>query len=159
MAEFKSDIAYDEDVMERALEILKEQGIETDRNQLERVYKYSAKYINKAMREESYCSVNLSPIGTAYYHLWDVNKIKNQKKNQYKYYKDRSEEQIEKAKKEYEVWQKKSEDILQEYEMYRPKENVSKDFMFYHIISNLRRGIKRRRISTAEVEEIQNNIK
>ena len=158
MSDFINDIAYDEQVLERALEILEKKGVETDEHQLKRVYKYSGKYINKAMREEDYCSVNLHPIGVAYYHIWDVNKIKAQKKNQYKYYKDRSEEQIEKAKREYEVWNQKSKDILEEYDLYRPKENVSADHMFYHIISNLRRGIKRRRISTAEVEEIQNNI-
>jgi hypothetical protein len=158
MSKFNSGVAYDEDVFEKALEILKEEGVETDIHQLKRVYEFSAKNTKKVFNEEPYCAINLYPIGRAYYHLYDTNKVKTVKKNML-HYENISDKAKEVIKKQVEVWQQRYDDIKMEYELYRPKENVSKKHLFPPIIQNLRRAIKRRKISSKETEEIQNNIK
>lgn len=157
MSKFNTGAAYDEEVFERALEILEEEGVETDIHQLKRVYEYSAKNTKKVFNEEPYCSINLFPIGRAYYHLYDTTKIKKTKYNML-FYDNISDEAKENIKKQIGVWEQRYKDIEMEYELYRPKQNVSKKHIFAPIIQNLRRAIKRRKISPQEVEEIQNNI-
>ena len=159
MTKFKNDVAYDEQVFEKALEILKKEGIETNIPQIKRVYDITAKYTKGAFKKEPYTSIWLGAMGKAYYHIYDAGKIKSQKENQYRYYDYKKEETKARVKEEFEVWKKRKEIIIEDYELFRPKENVSKDYMFYHIIQNLRRAIKRRKITSQEVEQIQNNIK
>lgn len=151
-------IAFDEDVLERALDILKEKGVDTYPNQIKRVYEISTKYYKKILENEDYCSINLTPIGKAYYHLYDINKIKTRKNNTAKYDKNVDEKVKEKAKEQTEIWQGKYDHIAQEYEKRRTGKTVGKSNLLVHILQHLRRAIKRRKISSQEVEEIQNNI-
>lgn len=160
MKEFNKGIAYDEDVFERAIEIVKEKyGLETDMPQIKRIYKWSTKYIKKIFHEKEYCSINLQPLGNAYYHIYDLNKIAANKKNQLDFGEVYSKQHAERLKQQYNNWKKKYNDVLEYFELNRPKENVSKTFVLKHVIQNLRRRIKRRKILFEEVEEIQNNIK
>lgn len=156
--ETKSSIAFDEDVLERALAILKEKGVDTYPNQIKRVYEISTKYYKKILENEDYCSINLTPIGKAYYHLYDINKIKTNKKSTYKYDKKADEKVKKKAKEQAKIWQGKYDHIAQEYEKRRTGKTVGKSNLLVHILQHLRRAIKRRKISSQEVEEIQNNI-
>ena len=156
--ETKSSIAFDEDVLERALAILKEKGVDTYPNQIKRVYELSTKYYKKILENEDYCSINLTPIGKAYYHLYDINKIKTRKNNTAKYDNNVTENVKEKARIQTEIWQGKYDHIAEEYEKRRTGKTVGKSNLLVHILQHLRRAIKRRKISSQEVEEIQNNI-
>lgn len=157
--EFNSGIAFEEQVFERALEILAEKGIETDLNQMQRVYKYSSIYTKKVLEEKDYCAVYLGELGRAYYHLYDITKKKQYFKDLVKYNKEITEKGKERAAKNAKVWQEKYNHISDEYEKRRTGINVAKTNMLFHIIQNLRRAIKRRKYTPEEVEEIQNSIK
>lgn len=159
MKEFNPGVAYDEDVFKRALEILKRSDVEISKSLLKRIYEHSALYIRNLLKEEPYLSVNLNPIGNAYYHLYDANKRKADKKSIAYYCENCAENSRENAKKEYELWKQRIEKIKMEYELRRTGETVPETNMLYHVIQNLRRRIRRRKISSYEVEEVQNNIK
>ena len=154
--DFNSFIAFDEDVFEKALENLKKEGVETDIHQLKRVYKISAKYTQEKLRNEPYCSIYLNGLGYAYYHLYDANIIKTNQKNRYKFFK---EEKKDKVKHYCEVAEERVKKIKMNFEKYRPTLNVNKDYMYYPIIQNLRRKIKRRKITPEQTEKIENAIK
>lgn len=132
-----------DDVMERAVEILSDEGMEVTQEELKDLYDNMTLNIKEALRSKPYLSTMIPNLGTAYYKLSTVNR----RINSYPKNTDSPTKRI---------WQKRRTRIKEEFNMNQPLINASRHYVLYHIVDGIMTyNLRKHKISDIETRQNQ----
>jgi hypothetical protein len=143
-------VAGKEEVLERAIQLLKDQGIEISEQEMEDIYEITRKYIIEKLESEPHCSVILGKLGRAYYTTYSLTKRANSFK---KTSKEKEELFLEKRDMVNE-FAKEIKQIKKE----RGQRYHNRHRVYHKMKSFMHRNLKKR-ITIEELETEQNAIK
>lgn len=131
-----------DDVIERAREILLEDGVDVSKEEIEDLYDNVSLNIKEALASEPYLSVRIPHLATAYYKVPTINKRINA-------FPTKSDSPTKR------LWLKRRTRIKEEFNMNQPLINTYKTYVLYHMVDGIM-TYNLRKHSISEIESKQN---
>ena len=149
---FKEGIAYEEDVIKRAKELLEEDyGQEMSEEDISKTFDILLSYLKRRLSQAPYLTIRFPHLGRLYYPSTTCNKRYHQRANAIYGNKETNQRAAE-------IWRERYDTIEQAYQDWQPRINRSRTYRLLHILAPFTKKAKLRGFEIEDIEKLQNGI-